>query len=58
MIQLAVVIDIVIVYSSFCNMVLLKIDVSSHLGWVLGVSLRKAQSRILVEGMGVKEPPL
>ena len=33
------VIDVVIVYSSYCNMVLLKADVSSYLGWVFGVSL-------------------
>ena len=39
--------------------VLLIIGVSGHLGWVSGVLFGgKARSRLLLEGLGVKELPI
>ena len=52
MIQLDMVIDVVILYLSFCNMVLLKIDVSSLLGWVLEVSLEESSVSPFSGGIG------
>ena len=52
MIQLDMVIDVVIVYSSFCNMVLLKMDVSSLLGWVLEVNSEEGSVSPFSGGIG------
>ena len=44
--------------SKLCNIVLLLIDFSGHVGEGFGDFFGgKARSRLLVEGWGVKEPP-